>query len=459
MATTTLPAARQEFSRRLQGTTPGYASFNTTTNIAANTSVISTALPNAGYTQDDYFGPDNAWWIIITSGDNSGVIRRITDYTGSTGTLTVSGAALAAESVAVSFELHRYHPTILRQVLNDASRDAWPLLHIPVINESMFTVADVRRYPLPSPWTISAGIDPVKALRQVRLFRSPFADSYSENVLSNGGFASWSGGAPSSWTATNLTVTQEQATTSPRNYAVLSDSSSAKCAATASTAGDLTQTISSPSTYDGRSFACIVWVYSTTSARVFARLTLNASTTDSANHSGTGWEPLIVRGEATVALTTLSLGVRVSSGTAIIFFADEAIMLAGPYWPPFGEDEPLLGWTIESQYTASPGQISSHYLVVPGRLLDRYQFRLVGTDYLTQLTATETDTVEIGTPQTDLWYAYARRRMGLVLMAGSAPEREYGTVLVAEADREILQYRQHRVPEPPLLKLPYALGR
>ena len=55
MGTTALSAARQELSARANLTTPEAVNFSTTTNITTNTSVISTGLPGAGYTTDDYF--------------------------------------------------------------------------------------------------------------------------------------------------------------------------------------------------------------------------------------------------------------------------------------------------------------------------------------------------------------------------------------------------------------------
>ena len=459
MATTALSVGRQELSVRANLTTPEAATFSTTTNITTNNSVISTELPGAGYTTDDYFGPDGSWWIIITGTANASVVRRVTDYAQSTGTLTVGGAALAAETGSVTFELHKVHPTLLRRALNDASRDVYPAIFRRVIDETLWTSSAVRRYLLPSPWATGGVVDVSRRLRQIWLFRSPTAQSYGDNILKNGGFASWtSSSVAADWTATDLTLAREQATTSPRNYAVLTDSDSAKCTALASTAGRLLQSISTPSTHDGLNFAFSVWVYCTTASRVFARITVNSTDTDSANHGGTGWERLTVVAEGSVALTTLEFSVRVSSAAAaIIFYVDEGLATAGAYRPPSGEEAVLRGWRLEEQVAASPSLPAGMYLVLDERPPDRYQMRLVGTDYLTQFTATETSTVEIGTPQVEILYAYALRRLARAFQSEDAATWDR---VGQQADQAVADaVARHKMALPPYLGLPYDLGR
>ena len=450
MATTTLKVGRQELARRAGITTPT-AEYSTTTAVTTDNSIISTELPGDGYGSDDYF--NDQWWVLVSDGTNSGVIRRITDHAGSTGTLTVSGAALTAQAGVTKFQLFRYHPTQLKNALNDASRRAWPHLFRPILDASLFCQSGVRRYPLPSTFS-----RPVEGVRQVWL-RTPVSPTYSETILENGGFESWTGATADDWTATTMTIAKETETTSPKNYGVLQDSTSVKCTATASTEGDLSQTISTPTTYDGLTFAFSAWVYCTTASRVKLRLTINAGTTESATHLGTGWELLTVVAEASVALTTLKFGVVVTSGTAIIFYTDSAIATAGPLRPPSGDDTPLRGWWVEEQIAATGTFPAASYLVFPRAPASSGQLLLVGADYLTQLSA-ETDTVEIGTPDTELWYALAKRRLGEMMVTEGGDAATRGQLAQQQAEQEI-QYSlgQHRMFLPGRIQVPYDFGR
>ncbi len=94
--------------------------FDTTTNIAAATSIVSTTLQNYDGGQDGYF---NDWWVYITEGNNSGALRQVssgTTYATATGTLYVRGAAFTAETAAVTCRLHRFNRTNKVNALNRA---------------------------------------------------------------------------------------------------------------------------------------------------------------------------------------------------------------------------------------------------------------------------------------------------------------------------------------------------
>ena len=51
----------------------------------------------------------NGWWIVFTSGTNDGTIRRISDYTASTGTITWVTAASASTATGNTYELWEPH--------------------------------------------------------------------------------------------------------------------------------------------------------------------------------------------------------------------------------------------------------------------------------------------------------------------------------------------------------------
>ena len=132
---------------RADGLRPlGLISFSTTTNITTNTSIISTELVD-DYTNDDFL---NLWFAHVTSGENAGVVRRITDYTASSGTLTVAGANLSAESGSVTVEVTRYNPDVFLNHFNKARQHVFPQLSIVRNHETIVTGQMQQRYTLPS---------------------------------------------------------------------------------------------------------------------------------------------------------------------------------------------------------------------------------------------------------------------------------------------------------------------
>ena len=68
---------------------------------------------------DDHY---NGWWIVFTSGTNDGSIRRISDYTASSGTLTWVTAVAAGTSATHTYELWEPHfaPERIHDLINDA---------------------------------------------------------------------------------------------------------------------------------------------------------------------------------------------------------------------------------------------------------------------------------------------------------------------------------------------------
>ena len=120
--TTTLLTLKQRLAEQIGD----YLSFDTTTNITTDNSVISTELTSYDGGRDDYF---NEWWVYIMGVANDVVERQISDYATSAGTLTVRGAALAAESAAVTCQLHRHSLDLYVDAINDAIREIYPVLH------------------------------------------------------------------------------------------------------------------------------------------------------------------------------------------------------------------------------------------------------------------------------------------------------------------------------------------
>lgn len=121
--TTTLATLRQTLSRYLGD----WLTVSTTTNITTNTSIISTSL---NMFRNDYFN-DN-WFVLITSGNNAGTKRLISDFVQTTGTITIYGANLLAEAGAVTLELHRFDTDEIKAAINEASAspEVYPLLAV-----------------------------------------------------------------------------------------------------------------------------------------------------------------------------------------------------------------------------------------------------------------------------------------------------------------------------------------
>lgn len=130
--TTTLLALEQLFSEAIGD----WLEFDTTTNVGAGVTVVSTTLLNYDGGQDDYF---NGWWLYITEGNNSTVLRQVSDYATATGTLTVRGANLEAEAGAVTCRLHRFNRDNKVDALNRAIEQIYPQLYKRIDNQELIT--------------------------------------------------------------------------------------------------------------------------------------------------------------------------------------------------------------------------------------------------------------------------------------------------------------------------------
>lgn len=407
MATTSLTTARRELAEYL-----GYseivgkdgAAWTTTSNIGAGTAIISTELRDYGFDDsgdagsgDDVF---DGHWVIIKGSNNDGTVRRIKSYDASAGQLTIFGTNLSAESGSTDFEIHKHSPTYLRQLLNTAGRTAFPVIHVPV-HRTLFTATSQRRYEVPS--TIVSKPTAIWLEKSV-----PY--NYTDTILSNGGFEDWTSSTADSWTATTLDITEESSTTSPLNYAVFRDDNSVRCTSRSGSTGTLLQSISSPSTHSGQRITLQVWVYCLTADIVSTAIKIGSTTNlgtaaDGGLHEGTGWELLTHYEDSTITISSLDVGISVISSATdnTEFYVDEAVSVVGPTQEPQADLELLPNWlympTVE-------GSTLRNHVLFPYSLPERRLLRFEGKNYITSLSA-ESDTIEIGRPQTDLLYAYA----------------------------------------------------
>jgi len=411
MATTTLQNARRGLARYLgYGESVGKdgLAWTTTSNISAATTVTSTELADYGFTDfgetgsgDDLF---RNWWVIVHGTNNAQTVRRVLRYDASAGSLTVTGTALSAESGSVDFELHRYSPTLLRQALNTARTTGYPNLHVP-ISRNTFTATGQTRYQVPS-----ALISKPTAIYLRRALQTDFAN----NILSNPGFEDWTSGSPDSWTVDgDLTVAEEEQTTSPFNYMIVEGSSSAKLTnGTTGSAYQVYQTISSPATHSGQKISLYIWVYCLEASAITTLIRLNSTdnkgtTALNGLHRGTGWELLTHVVDAPITLTTLRIGIEfaATADTTLTVYVDNAVAVVGPTQEP--ETERNRDYLRNWEYVpAVEGTTLRNHVVFPYGFPDNRLLVFEGMGRLTEV-SDESDTFEIGEPQTELLYAHA----------------------------------------------------
>ena len=421
MATTTLQAMRREFAHYLgYGEMVGKdgAAWTTTTDVAASALVISTELRDAGFDDPDEAGSGDDffsnWYAWLLGSNNSQTQRRIKSYDASAGQLTVTGTNLSAESGATDFEIHKYQPTIIRDVLNTARLKAFPSLHIPVAR-TQFTASAQVRYQVPSAV--------IGTPYRIKLARAVDAASFANNILSNAGFENWTSGSPDSWTATSVDVAEETSTTTPKNYVVFKDGSATRCTSQASSTGTLLQSISSPGTHSGQRISMSIWVYCLTADIVSTAIKIGSTTNlgtaaDGGLHGGTGWEMLTHFEDSTTTISSLDVGISVVSSATdnTEFYVDEAICVVGTLQEPEYEWETLRNWDYNP---IVQGTTLRNEVVFPHQIPDNRLMRFEGTGYLSSLSA-ETDTMEISKPQTELLYAHAKTELFIRKAASSS---------------------------------------
>ena len=390
MATTTLDTMLPQFGRYI-GAFIG--SFTTTTAIAANTSVVSTELTNAGFNSDDALIDT---FIKITSANNDDAVRRVTDYTGSSGTITVSGTALTSDSsTQATFELYRYDPNQLRDSLNDARLESFPELYQHIEDRTLTLEGHQNKYARPT--SIRQGF-----IRQI--YEEPRIDakSFGNNIVGtlNCDFESWTNSTtPEDWVNDSFTsITQEEEVSSPDNWMVFSGTSSAQFQVAASSVNTALLTVPSGTNYKGEEINVGVWVYSKTASRVSAAIQIDSDTISTGTtHSGGGWERLTHTLDATDLATSIKIGLHVTSTSdAFVFYADEIVATAGQSEIPQPLGSPIMGWREETDN-----------IVIHGiRPSSNYQLRVRGMAPLSSVSS-GSDTMEIEGDQLRLLFSYA----------------------------------------------------
>ena len=379
MPTTTFSTMRQDILRPM-----GLVTGTVTTNLSSsNASVIDTNLTKR-FSVNDYF--NNRWFIQVTSQNNAGQIRRLTDYVGSSGTLTAAGANWSADSSGATYELSAVDPSDVLSLYNEAREQVFPDIALVRDLETIITGNRQHTYTLPST---------MRRIDRVYLGNKRTAES-GDNLLLNGDFEDWTTTTScDNWSisGSGASVNQEAQTTNPENYGVLYGDNSARILVPSSVVTTLLQTYNSASSSytavatEGQECNLAAWVYCTTASRV----SLYIGSALSATHSGTGWELLKGSANLGATATSIAVGVSISSGAAIPVFVDEVWMTLGQSEMtdiPYTE---LRNWEhVPPVAGASDGGVLRFSEILP----DKRRIRIVGRDMLSSVSA-DSDTVEI----------------------------------------------------------------
>jgi len=406
MPTTTWETMRQDIVRPL-----GLVTGTTTTNVAANTSLIDTNLTEL-YSADDYFNTN--WYAIVTSNNRDGQYRRVTDYAQSSGTLTVSLAWGAGTDGANStYELMTVPPNKVMEWYNRSRQEVWP--HIGIVRDVETIVTGTRQFTYEIPSTI-------RRVNRVYLGERYEAQNDSENLLLNGSFEDWSSAtAADNWSVTGggASMNQEEQTTSPTNYAILSGNNSVRLLVPGSTAVTLVQTFDSTlSRYtavatQGMEASLSAWVYCTLPSRV--SLTIDGAV-QSDTHGGTGWELLTGTQTLTQTDTEAAVGLSVTNGAAVAVYVDEIFLTLGQSGPLDRPYSPITNWDV---IPPAAGASTGGTLRFTGKVPSHHRLRIVGSDMLTAATS-DASTVEIDGDLLEPLYNKIRQRLCDERAAGNA---------------------------------------
>ena len=371
MPNSTWEVVNREIQRPL-----GFEAFSTTTNIATNNVVISTELGNRWNQDDTFIG----WFVIIRGVNNDEVVRRVTDYTGSTGTLTFAGDVLAGtESGATTCEVSRFHPDDVRRAYNRARQDLFPRLSAHKDHRGIVTDIDTLVDPVPTA---------LRHIDRIYIGRALLATE-ANNLFTDGGFETWT----DSTTLTNWTdgvtgsVNQEAATSGPSNHMVLTGSYSARIRATS--ASTLLETITPSVAIEGVYVVMSVYAY----CRTASALRCQIASDNGSFHGGTGWE-LITHGfKLSDTASNFTAGVQINAASTC--YLDRAIVWAGPVSPPEADWRSVEGWEYVPPLD---GASDGGQVFLGARPRDHEVLRMVGRGLLSGVTeapGSDSETIEI----------------------------------------------------------------
>jgi hypothetical protein len=373
----------------------------TSTNIAGSADVVSTQLGRR-FSNDDVF---NGWFFTVVSDVGSVATtpsnglgthtQRVTNYVGSSSTLTLATTDLVAEDESVNFDLCVFHPDDIERAYNKARQNVFER-HIGIIRDTETVVMGQNQILITVPSSI-------RKVQRIYIGDRLEAGSYANNLVLNGDFEDWTNDESlDNWSVVGSggTVNQEQQTTSPANYLVLEGSNSARVHRAASTLTTLRQRLNPAQSVAIESVELnfSIWVYCADfgAGTVQAEIA-GAGVTDAKGtaHDKTGWERLRVstpteHDAAFDSNITVGISIAASSSTAYDVYVDEAICVAGPNEIAEAPWIPLLDYEV----LPPVGGASNKVIRLKHAIPDKRRLRIVGLDELS-VQATEATTVEI----------------------------------------------------------------
>jgi len=373
MAITTRAILRQKLSELIGD----YQSL-TTSGTGSSTTIVDTDL--AGLTGGGDTDAFLNFWAMMTSGAASGEWRRVSAYNSSTTTLTVASAFSATTGNLSTFELHRFEPADLHAALQRAAEELFPFLYLPIRSEVL--VVDS--------WLLNSDFQ-------------------------TGTFTNWTQvGAGAAFTAETTIKIQ--------------GSQSAKIVAGGGAAGQLTQAPHiAVQEMTGKTATLKCWVYATAASTARIRLDWDgANFANSSYHTGADqWELLSISAAIPATATQVKAICEVAaSGTG---YFDAAYLTI--------DGAPINRYTLPTSILVGPHYVSEQYsenhldgpyYPMRNRPITGRRIRLEGMGNLT-IPATDTATIEVGVPRTDLVVTVAAGKLMRMLAsrAGSQDRTRY----------------------------------
>lgn len=398
MPTTSLQVLNREVQ---QHSGLGFEEFLTTTTLTTDDQVISTELGDR-WNQDDRF---NGWFVTIRGTNNDEVVRRVENYVGATGALTVAGANLSGESGAQTCEVSRFHPSDVTRAYNRLRQSVFPKLSAHKDHRGIVTDRNTLVYPVPTA---------IRRIDRIYLGRALVA-THEDNLFTDGGFENWTNATTlTNWTdGVTGSVNQEVATSGPTNHMVLTGSNSARIHATS--ASTLLETLTPSVAIEGVNFVMAAYAY----CRTASALRCQIATNNGSFHGGTGWE--WISHSFTVPDTAASVIAGFQINAASESYLDRALIWAGPVSAPEGEWDVQTGWEYIPPLdgAADGGQI---FLGAPAR--DHEVLRLVGRGMLSAVTV-DASTFEIDGELLDPLYNKIRATLAWEAADGE-PDSKWG---------------------------------
>ena len=384
MGTTT----RQVLRERLSQAIGDYYSLATTGSGAGDgTTMVDADLANL---TEDNGGVQG--WVIQTSGNNSGEIRRIKNgtagYTASSTTININRACTNQAASGVSYELHRFDPARKHDALEIALEGLFPYLYKPVIEDLVI-----------------------------------------DNQLSNSNFETWTGSAFTGWTATGSpTLSQET------SVVAYPGSSAAKVVA--GSLAQLTQSVNVPTEkITGDTAKARFWVYATATSAARIRIDFGSETVSSDYHTGTDqWEYIELDADVPSGATKVQMELEVASSQTAYF--DHGYLAVGP----------VSRYTIPSSIVHGPQfvEIQAEDLNPSGKFrrfrypLEGRMLRLRGMGILS-VPSSDTGTTEIDGPKINLVIARAAEALFSMVTGDDDNLRHNPEWWSREADRYLTQ--------------------